>query len=62
VPALDLARYFFTILRLATPAAGMTCGELKDHYKTEECCGSPDSRLILDPKYVVEAQYVMPLV
>lgn len=29
----------------ATPVAGMTCGELKTHYKSEACCGSPEKEL-----------------
>jgi len=36
---------------LATPAAGtgMTCGELKTAYKTEDCCGAPEKVLSAVP-------------
>jgi len=37
---------FLASLASTVPAAtAMTCGELKSHYKTEQCCGSPDKVL-----------------
>lgn len=34
---------------LVPTAAGMTCGKLKEHYKTESCCGNPSKVLSQTP-------------